>query len=250
LRVYHVYLNEKVKVDEVSQVNKLELRNVLNARFSVEELRTLCFDLRVEYEALPGMDKNSKVRALILHCERRAQLNDLIQACARQRSDVNWGEVTGKAETPLKPTPRPAADSKINTRFTLNYSFAKFREFMQQALTLEEMVKFIKENEDFKQLGFELPLNASHVGITQKLFGYAVRRGKLQALLEQLKGRDPVLYARYEPFIESGELNITLKLPVQGSDAQLLALQARLKGEEFKQSVLRASHQALQQAIK
>jgi hypothetical protein len=234
----------------MSQINRAELRNVLNARFNVEELRTLCFDLRVEYDALPGSDKTSKVRALILHCQRRGQLDELIQTCARQRPDVHWDEVVDKVETPAEPAQRPAAASKINIRFTLNYNFAKFRDFLQQALTLEELVQFVKENEDFKQLGFELPLNVSHIGITQKLFDYAARRGKLPALLAHLKERAPDLYAQHEPFIGSGELNINLTLPVQGGDAQLLAAQTILKGEEFKQSVLRASEQALRQAIR
>jgi hypothetical protein len=155
----------------------------------------------------------------------------------------------GKAETPIKPTPRPAADSKIKARFTLNYNFANLREFVQQAFTLEELLKFIKENEDFKKLGFDLPLDVTHTGVTQKLFDYARRRNELQALLAQFQEREPALYTKHEPFIESGQLSVNVTLSVQGSDAQLWAAQTRLKGEEFKQSVLRASEQALRQAI-
>ncbi len=72
----------------------------------------------------------------------------------------------------------------------------------------------------------------------------------MRALLEQFQERNPALYAEHEPFIESGQLSIIATLSVQGSDAQLWAAQAKLKGEEFKQNVLRASEQVLQQAIK
>ncbi len=234
------------------QVNPRELRNLLTTRFGLDELRNLCLDLRIDYDNLPGTAKSNKVRELIRHCERRERLDELIQACARQQPDAPWGEVAGQAKPPVRPTvPKSAAaGSKISARFGLNYSFASFREFVQQAFSLEELLEFVKENEDFKQLGFQLPQGASHTGVTQKLFGYAKRRDKMRALLEQFQERKPALYAEHEPFIESGQMSINVTLPVQGSDAQLWEAQAKLQGEEFKRQVLQASEQALVQTIK
>lgn len=48
-------------------------------RFSKEELRTLCFDLGVEYEDLPGEGRAAKARELVAHLDRRDRLSELIQ---------------------------------------------------------------------------------------------------------------------------------------------------------------------------
>jgi hypothetical protein len=48
------------------------LRQILATRFSESELRTLCFDLGIDYDDLPGQEKASKARELIAYLERRA----------------------------------------------------------------------------------------------------------------------------------------------------------------------------------
>ncbi len=60
----------------------IELRKTLSTRFGLEELRTLCFDLGIDYDDLPGEGKPAKARELIIHlerCHRVPELEDLIR---------------------------------------------------------------------------------------------------------------------------------------------------------------------------
>jgi hypothetical protein len=64
------------------------LRRFLVERFDLEELRTLCFDLGVDYDGLRGEGKEAKARELIAYMQRRGQLVGLIAAIRRERGDI------------------------------------------------------------------------------------------------------------------------------------------------------------------
>jgi tetratricopeptide (TPR) repeat protein len=66
------------------------LRRVLVDRFSDGELRSLCFDLDVDYESLPGKGKADKARELIAHMDRRESIVLLIEAIEGMRPDISW----------------------------------------------------------------------------------------------------------------------------------------------------------------
>lgn len=51
-----------------------QLRAVLDAKFSEEELRTLASDLELDYDALPGEGKTSRARELVGWFSRRGEL--------------------------------------------------------------------------------------------------------------------------------------------------------------------------------
>ena len=53
------------------------LRPILVDRFDLEELRTLCFDLGVDYDSLRGEGKEAKARELVGYIERRGRLDEL-----------------------------------------------------------------------------------------------------------------------------------------------------------------------------
>jgi hypothetical protein len=69
------------------------LRQVLVERFDEGELRTLCFDLGVDYDSLPGQGKADKARDLIAYLERRQQIYTLIEIGRLQRPDILWDDV-------------------------------------------------------------------------------------------------------------------------------------------------------------
>jgi hypothetical protein len=66
------------------------LRRVLAERFDEGELRTLCFDLGIEYDDLPGEGRADKARELVAYLERRDRIPDLIEIGERIRPDVSW----------------------------------------------------------------------------------------------------------------------------------------------------------------
>lgn len=67
-----------------------QLRQILSERFSEAELRILTFDLGLDYETLPGDNKNIKAMELVEAMNRRNRLQDLITEGQRHRQDVSW----------------------------------------------------------------------------------------------------------------------------------------------------------------
>jgi hypothetical protein len=61
------------------------LRKLITNYYSRDELRTLCFDLGVRYDELPGDSLSGQVRELLLLSARRGRLGDLVQLVVAER---------------------------------------------------------------------------------------------------------------------------------------------------------------------
>ena len=97
---------------------KSALRQVLRERFSDSDLRDLCYDLGADYESLDGEGKADKVRELIIHCDRRKQLSDLLRLGQKLRPDIQWTEIGEPSSEPPPTSPtssRPSGGRQINT---------------------------------------------------------------------------------------------------------------------------------------
>jgi hypothetical protein len=68
----------------------IELRRILSTRFDEGELRTLCFDLEVDYDSLPGQSKADKARELVAYLGRRGRISRLTRVGQRLRPDISW----------------------------------------------------------------------------------------------------------------------------------------------------------------
>ncbi|VAW43015.1 hypothetical protein MNBD_CHLOROFLEXI01-1846 [hydrothermal vent metagenome] len=71
-------------------MNREELHNLIDQRFNLEELKTLCFNLHVDYDSLPSEGKRAKIRELILGFERIDKINELVEKCQEMRPSVSW----------------------------------------------------------------------------------------------------------------------------------------------------------------
>jgi hypothetical protein len=66
------------------------LRQLLLTRFNLEELRTLCTDLKVNYSDLGGEGQEAKARELIAFLQRRKRLGELVIYIRQLRPDINF----------------------------------------------------------------------------------------------------------------------------------------------------------------
>jgi len=66
------------------------LRQTLVDCFDAEELKTLCFDLGVDYESLPATGAANKARELVSSLHRQHRLGHLLEAAARARPAADW----------------------------------------------------------------------------------------------------------------------------------------------------------------
>ena len=69
-----------------------QLRRLLVQHFSANDLRSLCQDLGVDYDILPGEGTDAKARELIAFMQRRGRLADLRAAATREPPQVAWGD--------------------------------------------------------------------------------------------------------------------------------------------------------------
>lgn len=73
----------------------ITLRQNLTDAFNEGELRTLCFDLQVDYESLPGQGKADKARELVSYLDRRGLVPELVAKCRELRPSILWEDKSG-----------------------------------------------------------------------------------------------------------------------------------------------------------
>ena len=69
---------------------RAKLRQDLAEYFSEEELRTLCFDMGLDYENLPAQGKAGKAREIVAQAERGGAITKLREQCLLLRPNVTW----------------------------------------------------------------------------------------------------------------------------------------------------------------
>ncbi len=96
-------------------MDRINLLNKLVAHFNIDELKTLCFHLNVEYEVLPGEGKVTKIRELITYLERRNRILDLWEICNRLRPESFTTIKIGEEADKLSEVDLSKTNSKIKT---------------------------------------------------------------------------------------------------------------------------------------
>ncbi len=86
--------------DTAGSVSRTNLRKILRKSFSEGDLRDLCQDLDIDYDDLPGEGKADKVRELIIFCDQRGRLSELLSKCQELRPDIPWSERLPSTATP------------------------------------------------------------------------------------------------------------------------------------------------------
>ena len=66
------------------------LRRAIINQFNENELRTLCFDLGIDYENLNPGGKADKARELVALCQRMDIITKLVEFCAQERPRFDW----------------------------------------------------------------------------------------------------------------------------------------------------------------
>ncbi|KAA3662692.1 MAG: hypothetical protein DWQ04_12730 [Chloroflexi bacterium] len=77
-----------------------ELHQLLSEYFNLAEIQALCFELGIDYESVPGDEKPSRIRALILSMARNGRLPNLVAAAHQMRRHVDWPPVPNDFQLP------------------------------------------------------------------------------------------------------------------------------------------------------
>ena len=85
-------------------INLVQFRKLLAEFFNVDELKTLCFDLGVEFENLAGETLEGKTRELVKGCYKKGLLDELLALCQESRPNVTWHDVPPDKEIEIQST--------------------------------------------------------------------------------------------------------------------------------------------------
>ncbi len=102
-----------VSVQEVEMITNSPrsiLHQNLVENFSEEELRTLCFDMEVDYENLPAQGKAGKARELIIYLKRLGRTAELIERCRELRPKISWEDTPGTSRSTVIDPPAVAPE--------------------------------------------------------------------------------------------------------------------------------------------
>jgi hypothetical protein len=97
-------------------VEPTALYEVLSCYFSTGELRTLCFDLGIEFEDLSGEGKSAKALSLVQYTQRHNRYDDLVVYVQRERPHVNISSAfvpSGSAASPSPSADEPSAGGTV-----------------------------------------------------------------------------------------------------------------------------------------
>ena len=84
----------------LTQPQLVELNSKMNQVFSLDEIESLCFDMGINFESLPGGNKGSRIRELIEFCRRRGRDKELAAKVRAERPNVAWPGAAAPASQP------------------------------------------------------------------------------------------------------------------------------------------------------
>jgi hypothetical protein len=100
-----------------------KLRELLTTRFSNSELRSLCVDVGVDYDALSGQNQEDKARELVAYLARRDRLGELVVAGAKARPDIDWDIIPDRLVEPSSsPKAVPETALQLSSKKTNRYN--------------------------------------------------------------------------------------------------------------------------------
>lgn len=100
------------------------LRETMSNAFTLDGIRSLCFDLGILYENIPASDGtiSGTVRELIILVKRLDKLDMLLEACKRANPSINWHPIPPKL--PEEPPEPPEEPIEADPRFIPDPGYA------------------------------------------------------------------------------------------------------------------------------
>lgn len=149
-----------------SEIDLIHLQRQLVEYFDLGELKTLCFDLSMDYDELAGETKSDKARELVKAAYKNGRVPDVVQQCEEVRPNVVWNQPAGscrQGELPdewVEPLQRLYRLVKaFNRNRQQPFSDERTRQGDEIAFTMREAAPFV-----FNQFDVKTWLNSDSVG--------------------------------------------------------------------------------------
>lgn len=193
-----------------------ELRRLLNEHFNTGELQSLCFDLEIDYDGLPGQSKFDKVRELIGYARRYGRIDDLLAECRSLRPAIKWSGAVRRFDR------LDAGDQRILSKVDDAYTslIQTLTDEAKEGPRLFSLVPFNRSGINLRQwtsAKFRLILWCEHSRLPLPVLNKKVDRSR--GIYELELTRD--WFAKAAPFLKVLTGTLSLVLPVALSRAMV-----------------------------
>jgi hypothetical protein len=131
-------------------VDIIYIQKQLVKHFDLSELKTLCFELNIDYEAIAGETKPDKSRELVKFAYRTGRIPELLEQCQQSRPLVDWhqpAKIYRHDELPdewVEPVQRLyQLVKKFNRNRHLEFSDERTKQGDEIAFTMREAAPFL-----------------------------------------------------------------------------------------------------------
>lgn len=140
-----------------SDIDLVFLQQKLGEHFDLSELKTLCFDLNIDYEELAGDTKTDKTRELVKFGYKTGRIRDIMKSCQELRPQVVWnqpGKIYRQEELPEEWVEPLQRFFRLVKEFNRNrhrpFSDDRTKEGDEIAFTMREAAPFLFDQFDVK----------------------------------------------------------------------------------------------------
>jgi hypothetical protein len=113
------------------------LHKQLLETYSDDELRTLCFELEIDYEIIEGANKSARARELLTYLKRRERIPELILKCRQQRPANEWNLIRSQQTQSEEFRQQLGLDTSVRSQY-LDLQFEIYRSVWQSLYALKE----------------------------------------------------------------------------------------------------------------
>lgn len=205
-----------LKVDqEILQAN-------IQRHFSTAELQALCFELKIDFNALEGQGMPNKARELVAYCVRNRRMSSFLQELSKRKPSVSWEDniLQPSAEESVKGGPVEAA---VKSENVVEGQFEELE-------PAEEGLEFVRTDMgkiQFPQAGERMrPISQRMVIVNVELSGNfsnfsLEEQNHFVHFISKITDIDPNQITLLE--VMAGSIKVTLEMP-EGSAKQLIGM--------------------------
>ncbi len=147
-------------------MNRSQLRRILVDHFDADELKTLCFELQIEYDDLLGTSRAGKARELITYLERRDRLPEVVKIGKAMRPNAPWESLSTEESPILDPDRRERIES---LRHQLSEAVANLRLIeerkTQYVMDVDVPLQLVKQERTYRQEIADLQKQLAELGV-------------------------------------------------------------------------------------
>jgi tetratricopeptide (TPR) repeat protein len=207
---------------QLLKVNQEILQANIQRHFNTAELQALCFELKIDFNALDGQGMANKARELVAYCVRNRRVSAFLQELSKRNPSVSWEDniLQPSPEEVIQEEPGEAAgkaENVVEGQFEELDSAEKGLEFVRT-----EMGKIQFPQEEDRVRPISLRMVIVNVELSGNFSNFSLEeQNHFVHFISKITDIDPDQITLLE--VMAGSIKVTLEMP-EGSAKQLIGM--------------------------